>query len=325
MIADGFLPEDELIHPFPTDINNWNESWLLSFCDESTQNSGLFRIGVLPNQKRLWLWLFFNIDGEWLAIEETGLDYSLADLTNGISYQHRDLSFSYEPTEPFEAGRFKASGVARRLTGPNAMQLVPISVDFDVAATGPCFDTGMRSTIGDFNGAPREFSVRRFEQPSAVVGDLQYGNELRKFTGLGQRDRSWGPRKWEMAFTLGELHAPDLQLWFAAGIDLFGGGIGYTVREGKLEENIDLSGSETVYDDAGRVTAVTLRIAEPDKEPLLLTLALLAEPLYFQVAHDSSPHQHFDYYRTLVRAHRSDGGAPLVGWFEANRIDLLSS
>lgn len=322
MIADDFDPSDELLHPYPSDNILWNESWLLSFSDAAPNDAGFFRIGLLPNQNRAWLWLFFNFGGDWFEIEEVALPWSEFDTSKGVAYDHRGLAFSYESDEAFVSGRFKASGVARQLTGAGAASLREIEVDLNVTATGPCFDTGLRSSVGDFNGAPKEFSVRRFEQPVRVQGTIRDGKASRSFDGYGQRDRSWGPRKWGQPFTLGDLHGPDLQLWFACGPDPSGGGIGYSVRDGQLLEPLDITGSFSTYGADGRLETASLHVAEPGRAPFDLALEILAPPLYFQVAHDAEPHEHFDYYRTLVRAIPSDGSPTLTGWWESNRIGL---
>ena len=67
-------------------MRSWNESWFFSCIDLDGGPAVFFRVGVMPNQARAMLWCFVNVDGEWLAVEESRLAFGDLDLSDGIAY-----------------------------------------------------------------------------------------------------------------------------------------------------------------------------------------------------------------------------------------------
>lgn len=315
MINDGFDATDEYVHSYPDSIPTWNESWLLSYCDISGPPAGLFRIGLLPNQNRAWLWLMTVIDGHWLITEETRLPYTLIRTATGVAFEDRDLSFGFEPEVALHSARFHSTCVSRWATGPAAGQLAPVVVDLTVEASGPCFDNEMRVETMSSKGIPEGYSGRRFEQSVRVQGTVTVNGQLHIVNGFGQRDRSWGPRKWSTPFSLGDLNSPDLQLWFATGPDPGTGGLGYIVADGHLEDMTSITGALPA--DPCSQERGSLTLTAPSTDALTIDVEYLSPPIYFQIAHTQPPHTHYSYYRRLVRGHRTTPKKPpMVGWIE---------
>jgi len=313
--AGGFCPDDERVHAHDPAVWSWNESFLLSWLDRASGSAALFRLGLLPNQGRGWLWFFLLHEGDWLALEETRLDLRHFDLAEGVVHDAWGLRFGWTPTRPLEQGRFALEGVARIRNGDRAGALVPVAVDLTATATAPCFGTG---TGGESEERP-EYPASRFEQSVALEGELRIAGESRPLRCSGHRDRSWGPRTWQLAFTLGDLQGDGLQLWFAGTPQLAERGGGYLKdargvhRLARIEGRID-------YDDARRTIApAALAFVTEDGERLEVELVPETRSFAFDMAHACDPPEHWTYWRTLVRARITGSGDELWGWLEANR------
>ena len=76
LTAFGISPSDEGVHHFGKDYEWWNESVFYDWYDAAGTHAGHCRIGWLPNQERLWFWLFLFNGAEWVAIEEPRLPLS---------------------------------------------------------------------------------------------------------------------------------------------------------------------------------------------------------------------------------------------------------
>ena len=164
--AIEFRPDDDLVHPHDPDVWSWNESFLLSWLTPGGGPSGLFRLGLLPNQGRGWLWFFLHLDGEWLTVEETRLDLRHFDLANGATHDAWGLRFGWTPIEPLQRGVFQLDGVARVRSGPRSGALVPLSLELTATATAPCFGTG----TGHEPDERPQFPASRFEQSVMITG-----------------------------------------------------------------------------------------------------------------------------------------------------------
>ncbi len=56
----GIRPEGEVLHPFDSRVEWWNESWFWDWFDDAGAVAGHCRIGLFPAQKRGWVWLFLQ-------------------------------------------------------------------------------------------------------------------------------------------------------------------------------------------------------------------------------------------------------------------------
>jgi hypothetical protein len=314
MINDGFTDSDEYAHPFPASMENWNESWFLSYCDATGDLAGVFRIGLLPNQNRAWLWLMTVAGGHWLVTEDTRLSHGAIRTDTGVEFHERDLLFHYQPQIPLQRALFNASSVSRWTSGPRTGQLATVTVDLTVEASGPCFDNELRIETMSSKGIPDGYSGRRFEQSVRLRGTVTIDGDSLSVDGFGQRDRSWGPRRWSTPFSLGDLNSPDLQLWFAAGADPAAGGIGYTVHDGQLHDIATLTGHLPAQPSTRE--HASLSFTAPSIGTLTLDIEYLSPPLHFQIAHAQPPYRHYPYYRNLVRGRRDDTGKAMIGWIE---------
>ena len=132
--------------------------------------------------------------------------YDDFDLADGFAYDRWGLRFSWRPGTP--TAIFRLEGVARTVTGPDAGALTPLSVTLAATPTTDRFGTGTGGDLGS-----DQYPASRFEQSLAVGG--RSPPRLGATVARGRhRDRSWGPRNWRVAFTLGDLQAEHAQLYF---------------------------------------------------------------------------------------------------------------
>lgn len=313
----GVALADEGPHAFDPSVEWWNESWFWDWIDASGQEAGHLRLGLHPNQGRAWLWLFVYREGEWLAVEETRLP--LADLAPGrLAYDRFGLRFSYAPSAPLQGGRLRCEGFGRVVSGPRTGMVLPVAIDLEVTAQGPPHSGGRARAAGHESA---RFPASRFEQPIAVGGAVTIAGERRAFTGRGERDHSWGPRHWNLEWTFLALNGERLRMQWAEAV-IAGAGrfvVGYLQR-GAMESIATLALEVTIRDDdvlhpfSGHFSVETETGSRLAGRLESLTAAEI------DITHTFVPPRRSLYRRALVRVHLDDGGPPLLGWLEANRL-----
>jgi hypothetical protein len=305
-------PADEQVHRFDPDVWSWNESWYFSWIDLDGGPAGFFRLGLLPNQGRAMVWCYVHRDGEWIGVDETRLRYEDFDLTDGFAYDKWGLALAWRPGEP--AATFFFDGVVRTITGPDAGAFVPLSVSLAATPTTDRFGTGTGTDLGS-----EAYPASRFEQSLAVNGSVTSGGVSRPVRANGHRDRSWGPRNWRVAFTLGDLQGEDAQLYFVGAPQLGERGGGY-LRDASGVRHLTSAGGEIHYDDAARTMAPAhLQFTDEHGAPIDVELTPVSPSVSFDMAHTCEVPEHWLYWRILVEARVSGWSAPVRGWVEASR------
>src|SRR5262249_25962141 len=148
-----------------------------------------------------------------------------------------------------DPARFGFDGIVRTVTGPDAGAFVPLSIALDAMPTTDRFGTGTGSDVGS-----QAYPASRFEQSLRVDGSVTVDGSTHTIRAAGHRDRSWGPRNWRVAFTLGDLQAEDEQLYFVGAPQLGDRGGGY-LRDATGVQRVTCVGGELHYDDAARTMA----------------------------------------------------------------------
>jgi hypothetical protein len=309
-----FTAADEALHRFDPDEWSWNESWYCSWIDLDGGPAGFFRVGVLPNQRRAMLWAFVHVDGEWLGTDESRLAYDDLDLTSGVAYDRWGLRFAYHPDPPLLGARFGFAGSLLARTGPRAGAFVPVSVELACRSTTDCFGTG----TGD-DGRVSAYARSRFEQSLEASGTVVVDGVQRTVRAGAHRDRSWGPREWRVAFTLGDLQSGQRQLYFV-GAPGHGLGGGYLRdRSGGVRRLVAVDGSIDYDDDARTITPGRLGFQTPDGTRVDVELAPASPSVAFDMAHTCQEPEQWLYWRSLVEARVTGWDRPCRGWLEASR------
>src|SRR5262249_58124328 len=98
------------------------------------------------------------------------------------------------------------------VSGPGRGMIVPAAVDVGVEAVGAAHSVGGSTVVGP-DGV--SYATDRFEQPIRVSGSIRVADEERTIRGRGERDHSWGPRWWNMEWTVLVVHAEALRFMSA--------------------------------------------------------------------------------------------------------------
>jgi hypothetical protein len=311
----GVRREDEHAHPFDPAIEWWNESWFWDWYDRDGTVAGHCRIGIHPNQSRVWLWLFLFRDGEWIAIEQPRLPLADLDLAR-LAYDRFGLRFAWNVGTPLESGRLEVAGFGRVLTGARCGFVLPVEVALDVGADGAAHALGAHQAPGH---ASQAYSASRFEQPITATGTLRVDTDARPFAGRGERDHSWGPRLWDIEWTFLAANAPHLRLQCVEA-RLPGGArfaIGYVQRD-RMVSVEDIHFDLTARDDLRGAVGGRFTVRAEGGEEIAGTVETITAT-EIDLSHCLVPPRRSVYRRALVRLTPSRD-ASLVGWLELHRL-----
>ena len=310
-------PADERVHAVDPDEPTWNESWFFSWIDTEGGPAGFFRLGVLPNQQRAMLWFFVNVDGAWLGIDESRIALDDLDLSNGVSYDQFGLRFAWVPRAGGREATFSFDASLLTRSGDGVGSYVPVAVDLACRATGDRYGT----VHGD-DDRESSYARSRFEQSLEASGVVGVDDARHEVRGGSHRDRSWGPRDWRLAFTMGDLQPGDRELFFVGAPGYDGGGGYIRERSGELTS---LVGDQVTlgYDDEARtITPGRLGFVTTDGSRVDVDLAPIGQSIPFDMAHTCEEPETWLYYRTLVEAHVSGWERPCRGWLDASRYGI---
>lgn len=319
----GIRLEDEGFHPYDPADPSWNESWFWDWFDADGTRAGQCRIGTFPNQDRLWIWVYLLRPGpdgtpEWLSIEAPRLDLARLQRPR-LAYDQWGLTVDWRPRRPLLDGRLVIRGRARTISGPRAGRMVDVDVAVDVEAAGVPHSTGQ----GNVEGHESEgFDARRFEQPIDVTASVTLDGVTDTYAGRGERDHSWGPRAWNIEWTFFAVSRPDERLQFVeVRIKGFDEpiGIGYHQTPAGAQELASVHLPVEPGDDLADAFRGRVEVVCQDGTTLSGDLELLTAH-EMDISHCLQPPRGTRYHRALVRIVPDQGGQPLLGWLEDNRM-----
>jgi hypothetical protein len=315
----GFLDQDELLHPYDPDDVLWNESWFFSWMPHDDGPAGFYRLGVLPNQKRGWLWFFIQNGDEWICFEETRLAFEDFDFNQGASYDKWALRFGYRPIAPLNSGNFHIEGIARVQGGKRSGHLIPVAVNAQLRSTTPCFATGPTG----FSGSSQDFEKYRFEQSVIVEGTLEIDGVMLNLRCSGHRDRSWGTRNWRMPFVNVDLHFGDDQIyWASAEQPRENAVVGYVRRGSSTEEIVRITGAYNYAEGQTNLEPSDLTIYTSGGSAIELQLIAKSNSILWNMAHTGEPWDNWPYWRTRLEGKIAGEDQELCGWFDASRYRI---
>ncbi len=217
----------DLAHPVEGD-SAWSESYYFNAYDPGT-DTGLFtRIGVRPNEGTMdvgmSLWLPGGELGEYRWVKE---QREMVDTVLEVG------AVRYEMLEALHSWRVTMDGeVQARPCGPGHAETRPVPVVLDVRfdAITPAVGTdgqpgGPRSA--EAAAAAGTVGKGHLEQAGRWSGRLGVDGVEHEWRAHGNRDRSWGPRRWG---------GPRMWRWFSINIgdDVHFGGIRLGTEAGDL-------------------------------------------------------------------------------------------
>jgi hypothetical protein len=188
----------DLAHPVEGD-SAWSESYYFNAYDPGT-DSGLFsRIGVRPNEGTmdvgLSLWLPGGELGEYRWVKEQREMVDTVLEVGAVRYEMLEAAQSWRLTMD---GEVQARPCVR---GERATHPVPVSLDVRFDALTPAIGTD-----GQPSGGPKSAEAAaaagtvgkgHLEQAGRWTGALTVDGVRHEWRGAyGNRDRSWGPRRW---------------------------------------------------------------------------------------------------------------------------------
>ncbi|MBW2314654.1 MAG: hypothetical protein JRH10_10715 [Deltaproteobacteria bacterium] len=312
----GVEPSDEGAHAYDPDVEWWNESWFWDWYDAEGRVAGHCRIGMHPNQRRAWVWLYLKHGDEWLCIEEPRLPLSSFD-PDRLAYDGWGLRFSWDVASPIRTGRFRFEGFGRMLSGPRLGTLQACSVDLEVEAMGPPHAPN-KMVAGH---GSQKYPTSRFEQPVSYRGATRIGTDSQALEARGERDHSWGPRMWNMEWTVLVLNGDTLRT-MSAVVDIPGAPripTGYLYRkdfEGlvEVEHDLEVHGRPVLDPVAGK-----FRLKTDGGHELRGEIECISG-IEIDITHCFEPPQRSLYRRGLIRAHIEGQSDPMIGWLEVNRL-----
>ena len=314
--APGITPADEGVHPFAVGLPDWQESVFYDWVDATGAHAGHCRLGVLPEEQRVWLWLYVWDGTTWWTIEHPNLPLAAFDLTTW-TLALPGLRLSRTVSVPLQHNELCVEGTARAISGPRAGELAPLSITLSFTAAGPPHSMGARDEV-DASGVLR--SACRFEQSMGVTGTVTAGGASHDVSGWGERDHSWGSRYWVLLdWTFLALHNDALHLQCAdvcfADTPITEGFALEDALRPITACDLDLDLPEDVR--ALPTGAVTLSIAGGRTvRGTLEAIAVAAIDLDHVYRSDLTPQPvHSVYRRALVRL-RTPHHGELLGWLE---------
>jgi len=204
-------PEHDLAHPVEGDTA-WSESWYFNAYDPGSDSGFFTRVGVRPNEGTMdvgmSVWLPGGELGEyrWLKEQRTMVDTVL---------EVGDVR--YAMLEPTQSWHLSMDGtVAARLCVRGEETTHPVEVGLNVT-----FDavTPAIGTDGQPSGGPKSAEAAaasgtvgkgHLEQAGRWTGTLTVDGVAYEWDGAhGNRDRSWGPRRWG---------GPKMWRWFSINV-----------------------------------------------------------------------------------------------------------
>ncbi|MGP0029893.1 MAG: hypothetical protein ACLPVF_05245 [Acidimicrobiales bacterium] len=238
-------PRHDLAHPVEGDAA-WSESYYFNAYDPAT-DSGLFtRIGIRPNEGTMDVGLSLWLPGGELAeYRSVRKQHEMVDTVLEVGVVR------YEMLEALASWRLTAAAeVPARpcATGASATRQVPVALDVRFDALTPAIGTdgqgGGGSRSAEAAAAAGTVGKGHLEQAGRWSGWVEVDGVRHRWRGaLGNRDRSWGPRRWG---------GPPMWRWFSinVGEDLHFGGIRLGTEAGDLHRGWVWDG------EPGRATSV---------------------------------------------------------------------
>jgi hypothetical protein len=202
----------DLAHPVEGDTA-WSESYYFNAYDPATDSGFFTRIGIRPNEGTMDVGMSF-----WLPGGELGAYHWVKEQREMVDSLLEVGAVTYEMIQPGESWRLTMDDVVQaRPCERGVTETHPVKVGLDVRfeAITPAIGTDGQSSGGPktAEAAAASGTVGRghLEQAGRWTGTVTVdGTEHEWQHARGNRDRSWGPRRWG---------GPKMWRWFSINVD----------------------------------------------------------------------------------------------------------
>lgn len=193
-------PRDELMHE-PTEDPQFNESMYFNFVDGASGFAILVRIGNRVNEGHAEVTVLVYQPGGRAVIH-----FERSPIADNKAFDAGGLRV--EVREPLQHVQLTYGGAGQQLergtdlADPKAaLAAAPeVSLQLDLAYESLIDLYGLSSSdgaVGGIEGAEHTIATGHYQGPCRVHGTITVGDERHSVSGLGFRDHSWGPRRWQ--------------------------------------------------------------------------------------------------------------------------------
>ncbi|MGX4694854.1 DUF7064 domain-containing protein [Streptomyces sp. JNUCC 63] len=225
MAITPILAEDEYMHE-PTDHPQFNESAYYNFVDGESGFAVLIRMGNRVNEGHAEVTVLLYLPGGKAAIR-----FDRAEISSNDKFEAAGLKF--EVVEPLRKIKVTFDGTSHLLNKGTDLAdpkkafttspVVPIKLELHYDNVVPVYGLGGGSGI---QGAEDSIAVGHYQGPCTVRGWVEVDGERRDINGLGFRDHSWGPRKWQ---------GPHYWRWISCMVDERNGFVAWSQKIGDTQ------------------------------------------------------------------------------------------
>jgi hypothetical protein len=218
-------PADEGMHE-PTEDPQFNESMYFNFVEPATGFATLIRMGNRVNEGHSEVTVLVYLPGGGAAIR-----FDRAPISDNKAFDAAGLRF--EVIDPLQEMRVTFDGEGHRLAQGidladpkqafNTSPVVPISLSLDYTTIALHGMGETEDASGGLAGGHEAIAVGHYQGPCRVKGSVTVGEEKFDVDGIGFRDHSWGPRRWQ---------APRWWRWVSCLVDERTGFVGWLTRTG---------------------------------------------------------------------------------------------
>jgi hypothetical protein len=295
---------DEGCHaPGPEQL--WNESWYFDGVSDAGDIGLYVRLGRLPNQDVCLYTACVCGPGRpsIMLVDAVAPLPDAGDPTQAIHTAGLDAEQLCEA--PLRRFRVRVTGDAQAHADASAPlrgeagEPLPVKLDL----------------VWETDGIPYAWrQATRYEIPCRVSGTVAVGAEQIAFSGVGQRDHSWGSRDWwAVDWMWSALHLDDGTHTHAVGVPQMPGyGVGYAQRQRELVEISSVNASEEIAAN-GLITTARISSSPPE-------LVIDIDPVAFGALRLEAPDGRLSLFpRAMCRVRTNDGRSG-TGWVEWNRV-----
>lgn len=225
-MSTAILTDDEYMHE-PTEDPQFNESAYYNFVDADSGFAVLIRMGNRVNEGHAEVTVLVYLPGGRAAIR-----FDRAPISTNDAFDAAGLTF--EVLEPLQRMAVTFDGTAHLLDRGTALEdpkqaftqspEVPLRLSLRYDNVVPVYGLGGESGSSGIQGAEDSIAVGHYQGPCSVSGWVEVDGERREIDGLGFRDHSWGPRKWQ---------GPSYWRWISCMVDERNGFVAWSQKVGE--------------------------------------------------------------------------------------------